>query len=128
VQVLDEEEELIKWYCKAESIAAEVAVSTQKTRAEYAAKAAGSLPPAMLLLLLLSLAFLTLFRRQGRLHEAAAERQAAPSVAASNRRMQRSNVSNVLHNLFCRCFCVLCIEQLIACCCYSPPTGWQRSI
>ena len=39
--MLDEEEELIKWYCKAESIAAEVAVSTQKTRAEYAAKAAG---------------------------------------------------------------------------------------
>ena len=45
-QVLDEEEELIKWYCKAESIAAEVAVSTQKTRAEYAAKAAGHLAAA----------------------------------------------------------------------------------
>ena len=45
-QVLDEEEELIKWYCKAESIAAEVAVSTQKTRDEYAAKAAGHLAAA----------------------------------------------------------------------------------
>lgn len=45
-QVFDEEEELIKWYCKAESIAAEVAVSTQKTRAEYAAKAAGHLVAA----------------------------------------------------------------------------------
>jgi hypothetical protein len=40
-RVHDEEEELLQWYSKAEAIAAEVAASTQKMRAEYASKAAG---------------------------------------------------------------------------------------
>jgi hypothetical protein len=40
--VRDDEDELLKWYVKAENIAAEVKLSSQKTRAEYATKAEGA--------------------------------------------------------------------------------------
>jgi hypothetical protein len=40
-RVYDEEVELLQWYSEAEAVAADVAASTQKMRAEYAAKATG---------------------------------------------------------------------------------------